>query len=127
MAQTPELEEAQRIGQIGRSIILALARNQQGNAAVTGVSIDLEATLDALMYVAAGLIGQNTNLRTPRDVRLEAVCTRWTVKRRRVAGRGCSILWGPVWLLKGLEPQELGRRLVERPNANAHLHAFTVC
>ena len=55
-----------------RAVVLAIAQTEAGDPAQAGVSIDVETTLKALMLVAAGIIGQNTNLRTPADVRLEA-------------------------------------------------------
>ena len=72
MTSDESLSEAQKMAQIGRAVVLAIAQNEAGDPAQAGVSIDVEATLKALMFVAAGIIGQNTNLRTPADVRHEA-------------------------------------------------------
>ena len=64
MMSDESLDEAQKMAQIGRAVVLAIAQNEAGDPAKAGVSIDVEATLKALMFVAAGIIGQNTNLRT---------------------------------------------------------------
>jgi hypothetical protein len=61
MTSEKSLNEAQKMAQIGRGIVLAIAQNEAGDPAQAGVSIDVEATLKALMFVAAGIIGQNTN------------------------------------------------------------------
>jgi hypothetical protein len=51
-------EEALKMAQIGRAVVLSIPQNEDGNPAQAGVSIDVEATLQALMFVAAGIIGQ---------------------------------------------------------------------
>jgi len=72
IADEKSLEEAHKMAQIGRTLVLAIAQSEAANAGQADVSIDVEATLKALMFVAAGIIGQNTNLQTPSEVRHEA-------------------------------------------------------
>lgn len=72
VADGESVSEAEKMAQIGRALVLAIAQGAPADPAQAGVPIEVEATLKALMFVAAGIIGQNTNLQTPSEVRHEA-------------------------------------------------------
>ena len=72
VADGESVSEAEKMAQIGRALVLAIAQAAPAHPAQAGVPIEVEATLKALMFVAAGIIGQNTNLQTPSEVRHEA-------------------------------------------------------
>ena len=92
---------------LARSVALAVVRDDDSDPSRAGVEIDVETTSQGLMFFAAGIIGQNTNLKTPRDFRLEAErlvkrlrlgwsSTEWQL---RPAANACSTL------LAGMAPE----------------------
>jgi hypothetical protein len=56
---------------VGRAVAVAIAGAKPSAANPQG-SIDIEVSLSALMLMAAGLIAKDPNLKTRRDVRLQA-------------------------------------------------------